>query len=71
MHMAPVLVPRVPAPTRADNVLKAVQDALAGYRAVVDADIHLRSVQIDIKLDKDGRTVRAVLISTQGEISKR
>lgn len=73
--MPPSLVPRPPVVsvpvTRADNVLQAVKDALAGYRGVLNAEVDFRSVQIDVKLDKDGISVRTVLISTQGELSRR
>lgn len=57
--------------TRADNVLKAVKDALDGYRAVINADVDFRSIHIDVKLDKDSDTVRTVVITTQGELSRR
>lgn len=72
VRVVPVLIPRVVAPvTRADNVLKAVQDALDSYRGVINADVDFRSVQIDVKLDKGGTSVRAVVITTQGELPRR
>lgn len=70
--MKPALVPRAPASvTRADNVTKAVRDALDGYRGVLNAEVDFRSVQIDVKLEKNSPHVRAVIITTQGESSKR
>lgn len=70
--MKPALVPHAPVSvTRTDNVLKAVRTALDGYRGVLNADIDFRSVQIDVKLEKNSQSVRAVIITTQGELPKR
>ena len=66
----PAIAPRAPMPvTRADTILEAVQDALAGYRDVLNTDVAFRSVQIDVKLNPERRFVRTVVITTQGESS--
>jgi len=62
----PKIIPRAPV-TRADTVTQAVRKALDRYRDVLNTDINFRSVQIDVKLNRDGQTVRAVVITTQGE----
>lgn len=68
----PAITPRAPTSvTRADTVSRAVNDALNGYRDVLNTDVNFRSVQIDVKFNCQGQTVRAVVITTQGEVPDR
>jgi hypothetical protein len=61
-------VARWPPPhPRAEQVTRAVTEALARYRDVLDASIDLRSVTLDIKLKNDGSGVRTVIVTFQGE----
>lgn len=46
---------------------RAVTAALMRYGAVLDAGVDFRCIQIDVKMAKNGRAVRTVLISFQGE----
>jgi hypothetical protein len=63
------LVPRV-TDTRGTVIAKAVATALGHYQGVMDAEVDFRCIQIDVKMGKNGRDVRTVLISFQGEYDK-
>jgi hypothetical protein len=56
-----------PASPRADQVTRAVQEALARYREILDAAVGLRSVTLDIKFKNDGSGIRTVVVQIQGE----
>lgn len=56
---------------RAGQVSTAVQDALSRYAAVLDTDAPFRSVTIEVKMRDDGKGVRAVLVSFQGEAESK
>ena len=62
----PRIIPRAPL-TRSQQVEKMVVDALVKHRPVLDSDIDLRSIIIDVKLSRDGKQVRAVLVQYSSE----
>jgi hypothetical protein len=55
--------------TRAQQVDAIVREAIRKYEAVLNSDVDLRSIFIDVKLSRDGQTVRAAVVSLQGEVT--
>lgn len=53
---------------RSAKVIEAIVEALTEYEDMLNNGADLRAVTIDVKLRNDGRGVRTVIISLQGEV---
>jgi len=64
----PVLRPVPAVKTRTEQIAEVIAEALAEYQHTLNSNRRIRSVCIDLKLRNDGRGVRAVIITIQGEL---